>query len=392
MMLEDYADIIHRCFRCGYCKLTSDYSGYNCPPYSKFRMESYSPGGRLWLIRAMMTGNIKETAALAEILYSCTMCSNCVEECKFEFNEEIVNMMIAARARLTETRVLPVSVRDYLTNVYLHGNPWKKPRKKRGAWAEGTNIRAYKKGDDYLFYVGDIGSYDPMGQKMARGIGKALTMAGVSFGIMDEAECSDGNDVHMMGEEALFTYLAEKNIRLFKEKGIERIVTLSPHAYNIMKNMYPEFGGNFEVMHYTQLFMDMVSRGMLEMHKNLPERRVTYHDPCFLGRWNKEYDAPRALLQNIPGIKLVEMERNRKDAFCCGGGGGNVFTDIIGGGDRSPARIRIREAYATGATILAVACPACLIMFDDALKSEHMEEKMEVRDISDILAESLSCP
>lgn len=389
MALEDYADIIHRCFRCGYCKLTSDYSDYNCPAYGKFRMETYSPGGRLWLIRAMMNGDLKESAGLAEILYTCTMCFNCVEKCNFEFHTQIIDMMIAARMRLTEKPVLPPVAGDYLTNIQLHGNPWKKSRKKRGDWTKRTGIPAYERGHEYLFYVGDIGSYDPMGQEMAKKVARVLSRAGVSFGILGEAEFSDGNDVYTMGEEGLFEDLAEKNIQQFREKGIERVITLSPHAYNIMKNFYPKIGGNFEVIHYTGILREILSQGGLKMQKSRHGERIVYHDPCFLGRWNKEYDAPRELLQAVPGVALVEMARNRENAFCCGGGGGNVFTDILGGGDQSPARVRIREAYATGATVLAVACPACLSMLGEALKAEHMEEKMAVRDLSDIVNESL---
>ncbi|MBE9570298.1 MAG: (Fe-S)-binding protein [Proteobacteria bacterium] len=389
MVLEDYKDIIHRCFRCGNCKFSSDYSGYNCPAYNKFRMETYSPGGRLWLIRAMMNGEIEVTPSLAKVLYTCTMCFNCVEECSFEFSEEIMNMMIAARTHIIEKPVIPAGVRDYLKNVYNYGNPWKEPERERGDWANGTEIDNYKQGDEYLYYVGDICSYDPRGRKIARSLGEVLLRAGVSLGILGADEYSDGNDVHKMGEDGLFQYLAEKNIQSFKEKGVKRVITLSPHAYNAMKNDYPKVGGDFEVLHYTQLLRDLIANGKLKIPKSL-DIKVTYHDPCFLGRWNKEYDAPREVLKAIPGVELVEMDRNRKTAFCCGGGGGNFFTDLVGGGKESPSRTRIREAYATGAKVLAVACPACLTMLEDALKTEHLEGKFEVKDISEIVGDAFN--
>lgn len=389
MVLEDYKDIIHRCFRCGNCKFSSDYSGYNCPAYNRFRMETYSPGGRLWLIRAMMNGEIEETTSFANILYTCTMCFNCVEECSFEFNKEIMNMMIAARTHIIEKPVIPAGVRDYLKNVYNYGNPWKERESERGTWTNGTDIHTYREGDEYLYYVGDIGSYDPRGRKIARALGEVILRAGVSFGILGADEHSDGNDVYKMGEEGLFEYLAEKNIQTFKEKGIKKVITLSPHAYNAMKNDYPNTGGDFEVLHYTQVLRDLIANGKLKIPKTL-DIKVTYHDPCFLGRWNKEYDAPREVLKGIPGVELVEMDRNRKNAFCCGGGGGNFFTDLLGGGKESPSRIRIREAYATGADVLAVACPACLTMLEDALKTEHLEGKFQVKDISEIIGEAFN--
>jgi len=188
-----------------------------------------------------------------------------------------------------------------------------------------------------------------------------------------------------MGSTSLFQELAEENIQKFKDLGIKKIVTLSPHSYNAIKNDYPEFGGNFEVYHYTQLLRDLIKDEKLDLSKF--DAKVAYHDSCFLGRYNNEYDAPREILNAIPGIELVEMERNRENSLCCGGGGGNFYTDFLGEYKDSPARIRIREAYDVGASILAVACPICLTMLEDALKVEGLEEKMAIKDISEIVNE-----
>jgi Fe-S oxidoreductase len=211
--------------------------------------------------------------------------------------------------------------------------------------------------------------------------------AGVSFGILGNDEECCGNEVYMLGEMGLFQTLVEKNNQKFKELGVKKIVTVCPHGYNVMKNRYPALGGSFEIYHYTQLLYDLINKNKVKLNRN--KAKVTYQDPCFLGRYNKIYDEPRQILRSIPGVELVEMEKNRADAFCCGGGSGNFVMDLLAGGEESPARIRVREAYETGASILAVACPSCLTMFTDAVKTEDLDGKLAVKDISQIVKEPL---
>jgi Fe-S oxidoreductase len=378
-----YDDIVHRCFRCGFCKLTSDFSNYNCPTYARFKFESFSPGGRLWLIRAWLNGDVATSERFGEVLYSCTACGNCVEHCIFTFSENIVAIYIAAREKMVEESVIPPPVRDYLKNVSVSGNPYKAPASERGKWADGTGIEKYKD-QDYLFYAGDVGSYDERGMKIARAVGMMLKRAGVDIGILAEDELCDGNEVRAVGETGLFEMLAEQNSELFQKLGVRKIITLDPHAFNAFKNDYPRGEGSPEIYHYTQVLAPLITNGGLPLRDGVV--KVAYHDPCYLGRHNREYEAPRQMLAAVPGLELVEMERNREDAFCCGGGGGNFFTDLIGGGTRSPARIRIREAMDAGAEVIATACPQCAKMLDDALKAEGLEEKMEVKDITEIIS------
>jgi Fe-S oxidoreductase len=228
-----------------------------------------------------------------------------------------------------------------------------------------------------------VGSYDPRGNESAKALGEILLKSGISYGVLGSDEDCDGNEVNILGERGLFHMLEEKNIRKFKKLNVKKIVALSPHAYNVIKNEYRE---KFEVMHYTQFLQKIIKNGKLDISNGL-KARVTYHDPCFLGRYNGEYDAPREILLNIPGIKLIEMERNRENSFCCGGGGANFYTNLLGGGEKSPNRIRIREAYNTGADILAVTCPTCMMMLEDAAKDEGLEEKLAIKDISEIIKE-----
>ncbi|MBT4263184.1 MAG: (Fe-S)-binding protein [Deltaproteobacteria bacterium] len=379
-----YDDMIHRCFRCGYCKFPTDWSTItNCPTYARYRLESFSAGGRLWLIRAWVMGEMEWTDRLAKIVYSCTNCKNCEEKCPISFSDNLVNMVVAARNAMVDQGSIPSPVKDFLNNVHLHGNPYGLSAKKRDQWIEDSNIAPYTN-QEYLFYVGCEGSYDTRAQTAARALANLLLKAGVSFGVLGNQEISDGNEVEMLGEEGLLEELAEKNIRQFKELGVKKIITFSPHSYNVFQNSYPKYGGDFEVFHYTQILPELMQAGKLEAPADL-NMKVTYHDPCFLGRWNKQYDMPRKLLKSLNGVELTEMERNKKSALCCGGGGGNFYTDFLGGSEDSPARIRVREAHDTGANVLAVACPNCLTMLEDAVKVEGLEEKLAVRDIAEIL-------
>ena len=383
-MAYKYKDMIHRCFRCGYCKFPTDWGAVtNCPSYARYRMESYSAGGRLWLIRAWLTGELQWSENLAKIVYACVSCNNCVEKCPLSFRDDIVNMVVAAKTEMVEKGTLPKPVKTFLQNVQLYGNPYGISAQKRAVWMEGLDIPLYQ-GQAYLYYVGCEGSFDSRAQGAARATAKLLLKAGVSFGVLGVDEISDGNEVEMLGEDGLLEDLATKNIRQFSDLGVKSIITLSPHSYNVFKNRYPDFDGRFNVFHYTQLLSKLIKTGKLSVSKK-PEMRITFHDPCFLGRWNQEYDAPRNVLRAMKGVDLVEMERNKKGALCCGGGAGNFLTDFLGGSDESPARIRAREARHVKADILAVACPNCLTMLEDAVKVEGLEDDIKVMDISEIV-------
>ncbi|NOQ18112.1 MAG: hypothetical protein GQ507_02595 [Dehalococcoidales bacterium] len=259
----------------------------------------------------------------------------------------------------------------------------------RGNWADGTNIPKYKPGDEYLYYVGCEGSYDTRAHKAARALGECFLSAGISFGILGADESCDGGTVYRLGETGLFELLAEENIGKFKKLGVKKVVTLSPHSYDGLKNYYPLDKG-FEVISHAQLLAELINDGKLNPTKTV-KARVTYSDACFLGRYNKIYEEPRNILRAIPGIELVEMKRNREISYCCGGGGGNFSTGIVDriGGVNRPDRFRVREARDSDADILAVSCPGCLMRLSDAVKVEDLEGELEVREISEILRDSL---
>jgi Fe-S oxidoreductase len=330
-----------------------------------------------------MGGEIKWSESLGKILYSCTTCDNCVQSCKFPFNNEIINIIIAAREEMVANGLVMPKIARFFRNIEAYGNPYRELRGNRGRWAEGTKIEHYAR-QEFLFYVGCVGSFDEKGQRAARALGELLLTAGISFGILGPAEECDGNEIHILGESRIFQMLRDKNTGLFEKAGVKKIITLSPHSYNVFRNEYP---GRFEVFHYTKILRELIEEGRVKPSSKL-NMRVTYHDPCFLGRHAGEYEAPREILKAIPGVDLVEMERNHENSFCCGGGSGNFYTDFVGGGEDSPPRIRVREAYKTGANILAVACPTCAVMLNEAIKDEGIEEKLIVKDISEIVKES----
>jgi len=383
-----YEEILHRCFRCGYCKLPDNYVDFNCPPYHAFRFETYSPGGRMWLIRAWLDNKIEVSERLQEIIFSCVNCGNCVEQCTLpKLKDQLLLAFTAAKEELVNAGKVPPAVRDCLTRIYKSGNAYGRARKKRTKWAEDLAIERFAD-QEYLFFVGDVGAFDSRGQEIARSVARLMQKMGITFGLTGSEELSDGNEARAMGESELAKYLAEENIKTCERLGVKKIITLSPHGYNAIKNEYRQLGGNYQVYHYTQILAPLMKNSAFK--SDLPLVRVTYHDPCYLGRHNIEYWAARNILTALPAVELVEMDRSFKNALCCGGGGGNVFTDIIGSGFDTAARARVREAAAAKAQVLAVACPQCAVMFEDAVKVENLEGKLQVKEISEIVRERVA--
>ena len=383
-----HAEILHRCFRCGYCKLPGSYTDFNCPAYAAFRFETYSPGGRMWLLRAYLDHTITPSKRFQEILFSCTACGNCVEQCAIpKIKDQLLEAFTAGKEELVVHGKVPPPIRDCLTSIQKYGNPYGIAQKKRADWTVDIDAAPFSD-QEYLFFVGDVGSYDTRGQEIARSVAGLLRHLGISFGILGSEEVSDGNEAKAMGEVDLFQLLAHQNIKRFKQLQVKKIITLSPHAYNALKNDYPDLDGRFEVFHYTQIVARQSHK--LLFQKDLPPTRVTYHDPCYLGRHNREYQSARNILGTIPGIELHEMDRHHQDAMCCGGGGGNLFTDILGNAPESATQNRTREALDTEAVILAVGCPTCAIMLSDAVKSLNRDDQIQVMEISEIVESRLA--
>ena len=319
-----------------------------------------------------------------EDMWLCVTCGACVERCPRDVS--IIDVMRAFRRSITELGIakIPDSLRITIKNISGTGNPLGEPPENRTNWAKDLNIKEYTEGTEWLYFTGCMVSYDPKLQRISRAIVNLLKKARVNFGILGNRETCSGESVRKAGDEQLFQTLAQTNIDTFKELGVKKIVTTSPHSYHTIKNEYPELGGNFEVIHYSQLLTELIKKDRLEPIKEL-NKKVTYHDPCYLGRHNGIYDEPREILHSIPGIELVEMPRSLGNNLCCGGGGGGVWMETKK--SERFADIRLEEAIETGASVLAITCPYCMSMFEDSVLSLDKGDIIEIKDIAELLQE-----
>jgi Fe-S oxidoreductase len=322
-------------------------------------------------------------------IWSCTTCGACEEECPVFI--EYIDKMVDLRRYMVESAMIPKDFQDALLRFEKTGNPFGKPPSKRADWLkelEGVPVKILEEGDevDVLYFVDSYASFDPQIQQIAMAIVKGLHAAGVSFGILGPSESDSGHQVRRLGEEGLFQFLVEQNLEVFKTIRFKEIVTTDPHAFNTLKKDYP---GNLTVKHYTEFFLPLIESGRLKPSKPLDNGDVyTYHDPCYLGRHNGIYEPPRKILASIPGIKIVEMERNRDRSFCCGGGDINLWYDIEQEDERMGER-RVKMAREAGATVIVTACPFCLLNFDDAIKTGGFEGQMRVVDLMELFMSTM---
>ncbi len=324
-------------------------------------------------------------------LWDCTSCFTCVERCPKDV--EPAELIISLRGELVESGRVPETVGTALMGIFRQGNPSGMARQDRELWAEGVEDslqrakQAVQEGCDLLYFVGCIPSYDQRIHPVARALLKIFESAGLTVGTLGTQESCCGNEVRRMGEVGLFEMLAEENGELLRSVGARRIVTTSPHCFNTFVN---EYGlDEMEVLHYTQLLANLIENGEVAFPGSLAaedgsEKVVTYHDPCFLGKQNHIYDEPRAILDAIPGVKLVEMDRSRERSLCCEGGGGRMWVEGTNLEERLAFQ-RVQEAAETGAEVLAVACPFCLLTLEDAVKVEGLDEQLRVMDIMELV-------
>lgn len=323
-----------------------------------------------------------------ETLWSCRTCMACVEVCPVAI--EHVPIIVQLRRQLVEEGAMDPQLKKTLQTIHKTGNSFGEGKRKRAAWTKALPFPvkdARKEPVELLWFVGDYASFDPRNQKVTQGLAALLHQAGVDFGILYEGESNAGNDVRRVGEEGLYEVLATSNIEALKAASFKSIVTTDPHSYNTIRNEYPDFGARYEIEHYTTLLLGLLKQGRLKVARQLG-RRVTFHDPCHLGRFNKGYDAPREILRLI-GCELIEMGRCRANSFCCGAGGGRIWIPDPPGADR-PAQNRMREAAAIpGLEVFVVSCPKDLTMFEDALKTSGNEGRFVVRELIELVREAL---
>jgi Fe-S oxidoreductase len=326
-----------------------------------------------------------------ETLWSCMQCMACVEICPVGIEHvPIINQM---RRALVERGDMDAQLQQTLETVYTSGNSFGEAKRKRGRWAKDLEFPVKdirKEPADVLWFVGDYASFDPRNQKVTQMLARILHAARVDFGILYDAERTAGNDVRRAGEEGLWSSLAEENVAAISACRFRRILTSDPHSFNTLRNEYPQVGGNWPVVHHTQLLVELLETGRLRPRKGLGYR-VTYHDPCTLGRFNGVYEEPRQVLAAI-GCDLVEMPRNRDNSFCCGAGGGRIWMkELREEGAQRPSENRIDEAVALGAVdYFVVACPKDVTMYEDAIKTSGHQGEIELKELTELVLESLA--
>jgi Fe-S oxidoreductase len=295
------------------------------------------------------------------------------------------NIMRGIRRILVEFGSYPSELSESVSRIHSSGNPFGEPREKRGAWAEEMEVQAYEPGMEYLYSPCCVPSYDPRVVHVAKATVNVLRTAGITFGVLGDGEACCGEAIRRAGAEEVFQEVAAANIAAFSEAGVRRTVVTSPHCLRTFDREYPELEADFASLHSTQLFARLIEQQRLQPSKELG-KKVVYHDPCALGRGCGIYDEPRNVLKSIPGLELLEIpDHNREYSICCGGGSGGIWMERPKGERLSD--FRVQQAKDTGAEVLAVACPYCLQMFEDSVGT--MELDLEVKDVAELLAESL---
>jgi len=321
-------------------------------------------------------------------IWNCTTCYACQEVCPV-YIEPVAKVMEMRRNLVLEQASLPDTGESALKSIEARGHPWRGTTLSRTDWAEGLEVKTLADDSDVdiLFWVGCTEALEERSTRVAQAIARILKLAGVNFGILGVEETCCGDPARRLGNEYLFQLQAQRNIELFQNYGIKKIVTGCPHCYNTLKYEYPPFGGDFEVVHHSEFIADLLREGKLGTIKS-SGGIITYHDSCYLGRCNDIYEPPRRILSQIPGVNLVEMVRNRERAFCCGAGGGHLWLEEQKQGQRIN-EMRTEQALAVGAGVIATACPYCQQMFEDGIKSKEAEETLKVRDIAELIAEAV---
>ncbi|MED4632252.1 (Fe-S)-binding protein [Peribacillus frigoritolerans] len=326
-----------------------------------------------------------------EELWACTTCRNCEDQCPVA-NEHVDKIIDLRRYLVLTEGNVPQEASRYFQNIERQSNPWGLNRKERMNWRDERDDIEVPTVDEvsefeFLFWVSSMGSYDKRSQKIVQSFAKIMNVAGIKFAILGNEERNSGDNARRMGNEFLFQQLCQENIANFQSYGVKKIVTIDPHAFNTFRNEYPEFGLESEVYHHTELIWKWIQDGLINPIKEVKEA-IAYHDSCYLGRYNNIYDIPRQILTSIPGVKVLEMERNKQDSMCCGAGGGMMWIE-----EKQGKRInleRTEQALSVNPSMIGSNCPYCLTMLSDGIKAKEVEEQVKTMDIAEIVERSLT--
>ncbi len=358
------------CFQCGACTAIC--------PWGLVKAETVS-------VRTLMRQAQLGLSNANDSLWLCTSCAQCEAYCPR--GVPIIEVIRGLRYLAWQRRHTPRGLPSVLWSVYWNNNPWSQPPSQRTLWAKNLDLPTYDAAQhEILLYVGCTASYDQRVQRVARSVVRLLNAAGVQFGVLGDDEPCCGEAVLNVGHKPYFQEIAQQTAQVFRERGVTRLVTISPHCYDVFKNHYPQLNESLTPIHYTQYLATLVEDSRLPLIRTVA-LKVTYHDPCYLSRHNGEVEAPRRVLQAIPGVELVEMKHAGSETLCCGGGGGRIWLETAAGERFSD--IRVKEALATDASVLASACPFCIVCLEDSVKSQKIQT-LAVMDIAEIAAQALT--
>jgi Fe-S oxidoreductase len=364
---ESGGEAFKLCYQCGLCDTVC--------PWNRVRAFS--------MRRLIREATFGLTEIESEEMWRCTTCGRCPQRCPR--GVKIIESGVALRRISTEYGVFPTPVspvRGISASLLGKGNPLSEDREKRADWAQGLSVKPFSEDMELLYFPGCYLCYDPRLKKVARATAEILTRAGVDFGILGAKENCCGESIRKTGDEQVFKRLARENIKAFVENGVKKILVSSPHCYHSFKNEYPEFMVHFEVVHISEYLCELIDAGCLELSGQYG-KKVSYHDPCYLGRHNGIYDAPRDVLKKIPGLDLIEMADSQQDSLCCGGGGGRIWMETVKGERFSD--LRLAQAVAVGAQVLATCCPYCITHFEESTLTQQADEAVQIMDITEIV-------
>jgi Fe-S oxidoreductase len=364
-------DVFKLCYQCGKCDVVCPWN----------RVRDFS------IRRIIREAAFGLTEIESEDVWRCTTCGRCPPVCPR--GVEQIELSVSLRRIATEYGVFPSAVRPAraaAASLRSDGNPLNEDRQARTDWAADLPVKPFVEGMEFLYFVGCYYSYDPRLKQVAAATANILNKAGIEFGILGTKEDCCGESIRKTGDEDLFKTLARKNIKTFVDHGVRKILVASPHCYHTFVNEYPEFRVDFEVVHVSQLLRELICTGRLEL-SGAYGKRVAYHDPCYLGRHNGIYDAPREVLGRVPGLELVELPDCRDQSLCCGGGGGRIWMETPK--DQRFSNLRVDQARTVRAEVLATSCPYCISNFEESRLTLECEDALEVKDITEIIQEAI---
>ena len=394
--LEEYREMVWNCARCNWCKsvwgwyMKSWRFSELCPSSAHYKFDAYSAQGRMDISRALIEGDMdyEDSERLIDIAYKCTSCGACQINCMRLQEKQPAEVIEALRAELVERGMVVSEHRAYLESTLKYGNPFEVPKKERLRWMEGLEFEVKdltKESGEVLLYLGCMYSLESRLRDTTKVFAQILDIAGIDFGILGAEERCCGSEQLRIGERGLFEALAEENIKRFNGLGIKTLVTPCPHGYYTFKFRYSKVGElNFEVLHFSQYLKWLIDKGRIELGE-VSSQVVTYSDPCNLGRWAGEYEAPREVLKGVKGIEFREMERNRDQAWCCGAGGGVLaaYPDFA----TWTAEERVAEAESSGCSVLVTACPWCEYNLEDGI--ERRRSKIKLFNIAEVVFQAM---